>query len=72
MTIPEAQHSINTLDKNCFKSRNKDLKKNEHETYGKFTTPKLASKKCSLKSTVMNKAINDSCEKSQDAEMWSD
>ena len=67
-TIPEVWHSKNTLNKSCFKSRNKCLKINIIKSYWKFTIPKLASKKCTLKSTVMNKEITNSYEKTQDVE----
>ena len=62
------RHSINTPEKNCFKSRNKELKKNLHESHGDFSISKFSSKHCSLKSIVMNKAIKDSCENPQGAE----
>ena len=43
------------------------VSKNLCESYGKFTIPKLANEKCSLKSTVMNNTIKGSSKK-QDAE----
>ena len=57
------QHSVNTLEKSYFKSKNKEFKKHLHKTYDKFTIPKLPNKKFSLISMIMNKPIEDSYKK---------
>ena len=49
-------------------SRYKLLQIKKHRPQEESTIPKLTSKKCSLKSTTMNKAIKETCVKRQDAE----
>lgn len=49
------QHNINIFD-------------TLHKNYRELNISKLTSKKCSLKSTVMNKAIKNSGENPKDAE----
>ena len=53
------------MDTSCFRKKSKELKKN---LLSKFTIPKLANKKFSLKSKRMNKVIEDSCKKPKDVE----
>ena len=63
----EVLNNINCPETRCFKSRNIELKINLHNTYDQFTVSNITTKKCNLKSLVMNKVIKDSSEKSQDA-----